>query len=81
MYQALYRKYRPQTFSDVVGQKGVTDTLRAQIETGKLSHAYLFTGTRGTGKTSCAKFLPRPSTASTAGRQSLQLLCGVPGHR
>ena len=59
MYQALYRKYRPQTFSDVVGQKGVTDTLRAQLETGKLSHAYLFTGVRGTGKTSCAKILAK----------------------
>ncbi len=59
MYQALYRTYRPQTLSDVVGQKGVTDTLRAQIETGKLSHAYLFTGTRGTGKTSCAKILAK----------------------
>ena len=59
MYQALYRKYRPQTFSDVVGQKGVTDTLRAQLETGKLSHAYLFTGTRGTSKTSCAKILAK----------------------
>ena len=59
MYQALYRKYRPQTFSDVVGQKGVTDTLRAQLETGKLSHAYLFTGTRGTGKTTCAKILAK----------------------
>ena len=59
MYQALYRKYRPQTFSDVVGQKSVTDTLRAQLQTGKLSHAYLFTGTRGTGKTSCAKILAK----------------------
>ena len=39
MYQALYRKYRPQTFSDVVGQQGVTDTLRSQLETGRLSHA------------------------------------------
>ena len=59
MYQALYRKYRPQTFSDVVGQQGVTDTLRSQLETGRLSHAYLFTGTRGTGKTSCAKILAK----------------------
>ena len=59
MYQALYRKYRPQTFSDVVGQKSVTDTLRAQLETGRLSHAYLLTGTRGTGKTSCAKILAK----------------------
>ena len=59
MYQALYRKYRPQTFSDVVGQKGVTDTLRNQLESGRLSHAYLFTGTRGTGKTSCAKILAK----------------------
>ena len=59
MYQALYRKYRPQTFSDVVGQKSVTDTLRSQLETGHLSHAYLFTGTRGTGKTSCAKILAK----------------------
>ena len=59
MYQALYRKYRPQTFSDVVGQKSVTDTLRAQLTSGRLSHAYLFTGTRGTGKTSCAKILAK----------------------
>ena len=59
MYQALYRKYRPQTFQDVVGQNSVTDTLRAQLMTGKYSHAYLFTGTRGTGKTSCAKILAK----------------------
>ena len=59
MYQALYRKYRPQTFSDVVGQRSVTDTLRTQLSSGKLSHAYLFTGTRGTGKTSCAKILSK----------------------
>ena len=57
MYQALYRKYRPQTFDDVVGQTAVTQTLRTQLKTGKISHAYLFTGTRGTGKTSCAKIL------------------------
>ena len=59
MYQALYRKYRPQTFDDVVGQLAVTQTLKTQLLTGKMSHAYLFTGSRGTGKTSCAKILAK----------------------
>lgn len=59
MYQALYRKWRPNRFADVVGQRHITDTLRAQLENGRLSHAYLFTGTRGTGKTTCAKILAR----------------------
>ena len=59
MYQALYRKWRPQTFADVIGQQHITDTLRAQLRSGRLSHAYLFTGTRGTGKTTCAKILAR----------------------
>ena len=59
MYQALYRKYRPQTFDDVVGQGAVTQTLKTQLNTGKMSHAYLFTGSRGTGKTSCAKILAK----------------------
>ncbi len=59
MYQALYRKYRPQTFDDVVGQGAVTQTLKTQLQTGKMSHAYLFTGSRGTGKTSCAKILAK----------------------
>ncbi|MDO4286901.1 MAG: DNA polymerase III subunit gamma/tau [Eubacteriales bacterium] len=59
MYQALYRKWRPTRFADVVGQRHITDTLRAQLESGRLSHAYLFTGTRGTGKTTCAKILAR----------------------
>ena len=58
-YQALYRKYRPRTFDDVWGQEQVTDTLRRQVETGRVSHAYLFVGTRGTGKTTCAKLLAR----------------------
>ena len=58
-YQALYRKYRPQTFDDVVGQGAVTQTLKTQLNTGKMSHAYLFTGSRGTGKTSCAKILAK----------------------
>ena len=57
MYQALYRKYRPKTFDDVVGQEHITETLKKQVETGRLSHAYLFIGTRGTGKTTCAKIL------------------------
>ncbi len=59
MYQALYRKYRPQTFDDVVGQQAVTQTLKNQLQTGRLSHAYLFTGSRGTGKTSSAKILAK----------------------
>ncbi len=59
MYQALYRKWRSRTFDQVVGQEHVTQTLKRQVETGRLSHAYLFTGTRGTGKTSCAKLLAR----------------------
>ena len=59
MYQALYRKWRPRTFDDVVGQSHITETLKRQVSTGRLSHAYLFTGTRGTGKTTCAKILAR----------------------
>ncbi len=59
MYQALYRKWRPRTFDDVVGQSHITETLKRQVQSGRLSHAYLFTGTRGTGKTTCAKLLAR----------------------
>ena len=59
VYQALYRKYRPQTFDDVIGQLAVTQTLKTQLMTDKMSHAYLFTGSRGTGKTSCAKILAK----------------------
>ncbi len=59
MYQALYRKWRPKTFSDVSGQPHVTKTLQSQLESGRISHAYLFTGSRGTGKTSCAKILSK----------------------
>ncbi len=59
MYQALYRKWRPKTFSDVIGQSHITDTLRRQVAEGRTSHAYLFTGTRGTGKTTCAKILAK----------------------
>ncbi len=59
MYKALYRKYRPLVFSDVVGQEHITTTLKRQVERGSVSHAYLFTGSRGTGKTTCAKILAR----------------------
>ena len=59
MYYALYRKYRPLSFGDVIGQDAITHTLRRQVATGAISHAYLFTGTRGTGKTTCAKILAR----------------------
>lgn len=59
MYQVLYRKYRPKVFSDVYGQDHVTSTLRNEIKNGRISHAYLFTGSRGTGKTTCAKILAK----------------------
>ncbi len=59
MYQVLYRKWRPKTFSDVSGQDHITITLKNAIKSGRLSHAYLFTGSRGTGKTSCAKILAK----------------------
>lgn len=59
LYQALYRKWRPRTFDDVVGQQHITETLKNQVSTGRLSHAYLFIGTRGTGKTTCAKILAK----------------------
>ena len=59
MYQALYRKWRPQTFDEVVGQQHITETLKNQVKSGRLSHAYIFIGTRGTGKTTCARILAR----------------------
>ena len=59
LYKALYRKYRPQQFSDVVGQPQVTVTLKNELMAGRISHAYLFTGSRGTGKTTCAKILAK----------------------
>ncbi|MBE6815886.1 MAG: DNA polymerase III subunit gamma/tau [Ruminococcaceae bacterium] len=59
MHKALYRKWRPQVFSDVSGQSHITETLMHEVEVGRLSHAYLFTGSRGTGKTTCAKILSK----------------------
>lgn len=59
MYQALYRKYRPKVFSDVVGRDAITAVLRGQVKSGRVSHAYLFCGMRGSGKTTCAKILAK----------------------
>ena len=64
-YKALYRKYRPTTFSDVVGQEHITKTLQSELDSGKIFHAYLFTGTRGTGKTTCAKILAKAVNCTT----------------
>ena len=58
-YQALYRRLRPQRFDDVIGQEHIIRTLKNQIETGRINHAYLFCGTRGTGKTTTAKIFAR----------------------
>lgn len=59
MYQALYRKWRPKTFSEVTGQEHITKTLKSEISSGRVSHAYLFVGSRGTGKTTCAKIFAK----------------------
>ena len=59
MHQALYRKWRPKTFADVYGQDHITSVLKSEVSTGKISHAYIFCGPRGTGKTTCAKIISR----------------------
>ena len=59
MYRALYRKWRPKKFADVVGQEAIVTALQNQIVAGRIGHAYLFTGTRGTGKTTCAKIFAK----------------------
>lgn len=63
-YTALYRKFRPQEFEDVKGQDHIVTTLKNQIKADRIGHAYLFCGTRGTGKTTIAKFLQKQSTVS-----------------
>ena len=65
MHQALYRKWRPKTFEDVCGQEHITSVLRYEVEHGALSHAYLFCGSRGTGKTTCAKILAKAANCES----------------
>lgn len=74
MYKALYRKWRPMTFDDVISQQHITDTLKNQIKSGKTAHAYLFTGSRGTGKTTCARILAKAVNCpnQTDGRPCLE---------
>lgn len=73
-YTALYRKYRPTVFEDVIGQDHITETLKNQLKSGRVGHAYLFTGSRGTGKTTCAKIFARavnclePANGSPCGK-------------
>ncbi len=64
MYQALYRTWRPEKFEDVVGQEAIVRTLVGQVESGRIAHAYLFCGSRGTGKTTTAKILARAINCS-----------------
>ena len=76
-HQALYRKYRPKTFEEVIGQEHITQTLINQISTGTISHAYLFTGTRGTGKTSTAKIFAKAINCENNKNGSPCLKCEV----
>ena len=76
-YLALYRKFRPKTFEQVVGQEHITTTLQNQIKNNSISHAYLFTGTRGTGKTSCAKIFAKAINCPHSVNGSPCLQCEV----
>ena len=68
MYKALYRKWRPLTFDDVISQQHITETLKNQIKSGNVGHAYLFCGTRGTGKTTTARLLAKALNCTGEGR-------------
>src|SRR5665647_2064055 len=73
MYKALYRAYRPETFESLLGQEHIIKILKNQIETGTTSHAYLFCGTRGTGKTTVARILAKALNCTAEGEKP----CGV----
>lgn len=77
MHKALYRVWRPKTFDDVIGQNHVTDILKSEILTRKFSHAYLFVGTRGTGKTTCARILAKAVNCSSPENGNPCLKCAV----
>lgn len=77
MYQALYRKWRPMTFDDVVSQPHITTTLRNQIKSGKIAHAYLFTGSRGTGKTTCARIFAKAINCTDTNEGTPCLNCDI----
>ena len=80
-YQALYRRWRPQTFESVVGQTATVKTLRHQIETGQIAHAYLFCGCRGTGKTTMAKLMSRAINCQNPNHgDPMRPVRGLPGH-
>lgn len=81
MHIALYRKYRPATFADVVGQEHITHTLQSEVASGNPAHAYLFTGSRGTGKTTCAKILAKAlNWQESPERGPLRGMRSLPGH-
>ena len=74
MYRVLYRKWRPQTFEEVYGQPHITATLKNELVSGRVAHAYLFTGSRGTGKTTCAKILSKAVNCLSPHRGHIDIL-------